>query len=206
MRVYKGGISINHLKRILEMATYNNGLVTTAMVVKEGIPRGSLQYLVKQGRIERASRGVYILPEVWEDEFVVLQSRYKRGIYSLDTVLYLTDLTDRTPIRFNMTFPYGYNLTYPKADGILCRGIRSSLYDIGISELVTPSGNMVRGYSIERTLCEILQPRNHTDIQIITEAFKRYTKRTEKNIPLLSEFAKLLKVEEKVKSYLEVLL
>ncbi len=39
------------------MATYNNGLVTTAMVVKEGIPRGSLQYLVKQGRIERASRG-----------------------------------------------------------------------------------------------------------------------------------------------------
>ena len=59
---------------------------------------------------------------------------------------------------------------------------------------------------MERTLCEILQPKHHTDIQIITEAFKRYTKRTEKNILLLSEFAKLLKVEDKVKSYLEVLL
>lgn len=188
------------------MATYNNGLVTTAMVVKEGIPRGSLQYLVKQGSIERASRGVYTLPGVWEDEFVVIQSRYKRGIYSLDTVLYLTDLTDRTPIRFNMTFPYGYNLTNPKADGISCAGIRSSLYEIGITELVTPSGNTVRGYSVERTLCEILQPRNHIDIQIITEAFKRYIKRTERNISLLSEFAKLLKVEDKVKSYLEVLL
>ncbi len=201
-----GGISIDNSKRILEIAEYNNGLVTTDMVVKEGISRSSLQYLVQQGNLERASRGVYTLPEVWEDEFVVLQSRYKRGIYSLDTVLFLTDLTDTTPMRFNMTFPYGYNLTNPKADGILCRGIRSSLYDIGISELVTPSGNTVRGYSVERTLCDILQPRNHTDIQIITEAFKRYTKRTEKNIPLLSEFAKLLKVEEKVKSYLEVLL
>ena len=188
------------------MAMYNNGQVTTAMVVKEGIPRGSLQYLVKQGCIERVSRGVYTLPGVWEDEFIVLQSRYKRGIYSLDTVLYLTDLTDRTPIRFNMMFPYGYNLTNPKADGILCRGIQSSLYDIGISELVTPSGNTVRGYSVERTLCEILQQKNHTDIQIITEAFKRYIKRTERNISLLSEFAKLLKVEDKVKSYLEVLL
>ena len=173
------------------------------MVVKEGISRSSLQYLVQQGNLERASRGVYTLPEVWEDEFVVLQSRYKRGIYSLDTVLYLTD---RTPIRFNMTFPYGYNLTNPKADGILCRGIRSSLYDVGITELVTPSGNTVRGYSVERTLCEILQLKHHTDIQIITEAFKRYTKRTEKNIPLLSEFAKLLKVEKKLRSYLEVLL
>jgi putative abortive infection protein abiGI len=176
------------------------------MVVKEGISRSSLQYLVQQGNLERASRGVYTLPEVWEDELVVLQNRYKRGIYSLDTVLYLTDLTDRTPIRFNMTFPYGYNLTNPKADGILCRGIRSSLYDIGISALVTPSGNTVRGYSVERTLCDILQPRYHTDIQVIIEAFKRYTKRTEKNIPLLSEFAKLLKVEDKVRSYLEVLL
>lgn len=188
------------------MATYNNGLVTTAMVVKEGIPRSSLQYLVKQGCIERASRGVYTLPGVWEDEFVALQSRYKRGVYSLDTVLFLTDLTYRTPMRFNMTFPYGYNLTNPKADGILCTGIRSSLYDVGIIELVTPNGNTVRGYSVERTLCEILQSKHHTDIQIITGAFKRYTKRTEKNIPLLSEFAKLLKVEDKVKSYLEVLL
>ena len=109
-------------------------------------------------------------------------------------------------MRFNMTFPYGYNLTNPKADGILCTGIRSSLYDVGIIELVTPNGNTVRGYSVERTLCEILQSKHHTDIQIITGAFKRYTKRTEKNIPLLSEFAKLLKVEDKVKSYLEVLL
>lgn len=188
------------------MATYNNGLVTTAMIVKEGIPRGSLQYLVKQGRIERSARGVYTLPGVWEDEFVVLQNRYKRGIYSLDTVLFLTDLTDRTPIRFNMTFPYGYNLTNPKADDILCRGVMSSLYNLGIVDLLTPSSNIVKGYSIERTLCEILQPRNNTDIQIITEAFKRYTKRNETNIPLLSDFAKLLKVEDKVRSYLEVLL
>ena len=203
---YKGGIPIDNSKRILEMATYNNGLVTTAMIVKEGILRGSLQYLVKQGRIERAGRGVYILPGVWEDEFVVLQNRYKRGIYSLDTVLFLTDLTDRTPIQFNMTFPYGYNLTNPKADGILCKGIKSSLYDLGIVDLLTPSGNIVRGYSIERTLCEILRSRNNTDVQIITEAFKRYAERNETNIPLLSEFAKLLKVEDKVRSYLEVLL
>ena len=48
------------------------------MVVKEGISRSSLQYLVQQGNLERASRGVYTLPEVWEDEFFVLQNRYKR--------------------------------------------------------------------------------------------------------------------------------
>lgn len=204
--MYRGGIGIDKSKRILEMAEYNNGLVTTAMVVKEGISRGSLQYLVNKGCLERASRGVYTLPNIWEDEFVILQNRYKKGIYSLDTVLFLLDLTDRTPIQFNMTFPATYNLTNPKADGILCRGVSTALYDIGIVELVTPNGNMVKGYSAERTLCEILQPRNNTDMQMTTEAFKRYIKCSKKNIPLLSEFAKILKVEVKLRSYLEVLL
>ena len=47
---------------------------------------------------------------------------------------------------------------------------------------------------------------NPTDIQIITDAFKRYVRRKDKNISLLCEYGKKLKVEEKLQSYLEVLL
>lgn len=41
---------------------------------------------------------------------------------------------------------------------------------------------------------------------IITESFKRYVVRKDKNLPLLSEYAKKFRVEEKVRSYLEVLI
>ena len=41
---------------------------------------------------------------------------------------------------------------------------------------------------------------------MVTEAFKRYAANSDKNIPVLSELAKLLKVEIKLRSYLEVLL
>ncbi len=44
------------------------------------------------------------------------------------------------------------------------------------------------------------------DIQIISDAFKRYAKSKDKNIPLLSEYAKILRVEKKIRSYLEALL
>ena len=71
-------------REILNLANQNNGVITTAMVVAAGFPRGSLKYLVDTRVIEKASRGVYILPEVWEDEFVNLQSRFKRGIFSLE--------------------------------------------------------------------------------------------------------------------------
>ena len=77
---------------------------------------------------------------------------------------------------------------------------------MGIIDIKTPGGNLVKVYSIERTLCDILKVRSHTDIQIVSEAFKRYSKRENKNIPLISEYAKLLKVEKKLRSYLEVLL
>ena len=184
-------------KTIIELAKKNNGTLTTAMVVEAGFSRGSLKYLSDTGQLEKVSRGVYTLPDVWEDEFVSIQNRYKRGVYSLDTALFLCDLTDRTPARFHMVFPATYNLTGPKGNGIICSGI---------TELNSPSGNIVKSYSAERTLCDILKTRNHTDIQIISDAFKRYTSRKQWNIPMLSEYAKRLRVEERLKSYLEVLL
>lgn len=54
--------------------------------------------------IEKSARGVYILPEVWDDEIFNLQNRLKRGIYSHETALFLWDFTDRTPNRYYMTF------------------------------------------------------------------------------------------------------
>lgn len=202
----EGGDHVNNSQQIIELAKQNNGVITTAMVVNAGFSRGSLKYLSDTGSLERASRGVYTLPEVWEDEFVNIQSRFKRGIFALETALFLCDLTDRTPIKYHMVFPSTYNLSNPKKAGIICSGSKEPLYSLGIVELVTPGGNKVRGYSAERTLCDILRMRNHTDIQVVTDAFKKYAVSKEKNIPLLSEYAGKLKVEEKLRSYLEVLL
>lgn len=193
-------------EEIIKMAKENNGIVTTAMVVAAGFSRGNIKYLVDKGMIEKSTRGVYILPEVWDDEIFNLQCRFKRGIYSHETALFLWDLTDRTPNRYNMTFPVNYNLTKPKEENIRCVQCKGEWYELGLAEVTTPSGNRVRVYSVERTLCDILRTRCNVDIQIVTEAFKRYANRTDKNIPVLSEYAKILKVEEKIRSYLEVLL
>lgn len=193
-------------EEIIKMAKENNGTVTTAMVVAAGISRGNIKYLVDKGMIEKSTRGVYILPEVWGDEFFNLQNRFKKGIYSHETALFLWDLTDRTPNRYHMTFPTNYNLTKPKEENIRCVQCKKALYDLGVEEVLTPGRNTVRAYSVERTLCDILRSHSHIDIQVVAEAFKRYAARIDKNIPLLSAYAKTLKVEKKLRAYLEVLL
>lgn len=194
------------IEEIIKMAKSNNGTVTTTMVVEAGFSRGNIKYLVDRGMIEKSARGVYVLPEVWEDEIFNIQHRFKRGVYSHETALFLWNLTDRTPSRYHMTFPLNYNLTNPKEEEIQCVQCKKELYNLGIAEVTTPGGNIVKTYVVERTLCDILRPHSHADIQVVVDAFKRYAISSDRNIPLLSEYAKILKVEKRIRSYMEVLL
>lgn len=192
--------------QIIQLAKENNGILTSAMITKKGILRGNLKNLVDSGRLEKTARGVYVLPEVWEDEFINLQSRFKKGIFSNETALFLWDLTDRTPNKYDMTFPETYNLTSPKKEGINCTTVKKQWYEEGKVQIKSPSGNDIIVYSMERTLCDILRKRDGLEVGIISDAFKRYLSKKEKNIPLLSKYARMFRVEERVRRYLEVLL
>ena len=193
-------------EQILRMARANNGTVTAAMATAAGISRGNLKYLADRGVLNREARGLYVLAEGWGDEMLGLQNRFKRGVFSLETALYLWGLTDRTPQTYTMTFPATYNLQKPKAAGIRCRQCGAQFYALGIAQAKTPGGNTVNVYDRERTLCDLLRARNGVDIQLISEAFKRYAAGAAKDIPRLSEYARRLKVEKKLRAYLEVLL
>lgn len=191
---------------IIEMAEKNNGTVTAAMVTEAGFSRANLKYLTDNGKLERTGRGVYVLPHIFEDEIYAMQCRFKRGVFSCETALFLWDLTDRTPNRYSMTFPHSYNPSSAKTQNIKCTVCVESLFEIGMTEIKTPGQNIVKVYNKERTLCDLLKKGNKIEAQLVTEAFKRYVKLPDKNIALLSEYSKIFKVSDKVRSYLEVLM
>ncbi len=197
---------MNVSDKIIQLAKENNGVVTTAVLSEKGILRGNLKKLADEGKLEKTARGVYILPQIWEDEFVNLQARFKKGIFSNETALFLWDLTDRTPNRYDMTFPHNYNLTNAKNKGVNCSRVKLEWYTEGKTQIESPGGNKITVYNMERTLCDILRKRGGVDMGITTESFKRYAARKDKDIPLLSEYAKKFGVEERVRSYLEMLL
>jgi len=197
---------MTNTERIMEIVKENNGTITSAEVTKAGLSRWSLKILVDSGKLERSARGVYILPEIWDDEMYNLQVQFKRGIFSGETALFLNDLTDRTPNRYQMTFPIGYNVSSLKKEIVKPIRTKEEFYELGVITLLTPGRNPVRAYNREKTLCDILRGVSNTDIQIISEAFKQYAKSNNKNIPLLSEYAKILRVEKRLRSYLEVLI
>ena len=193
-------------ERIVQMAKENNGIVTAAMVVAAGYSRGNLRALADKGMLEAASRGFYVLPDIIPDTFAALQSRFKRGIFSHETALFLHDLTDRTPNYYCMTFPSRYNISEPKKVKVRCTQVVESWYGIGIETVHSPAGSLINVYGKERTICDILRPLHGVAAEVTGEAVKRYVKSKDRNLPKLSQYAKLFKVEDKVRSYLEVLI
>ncbi len=195
-----------HAQEIKKLAQENNGIITSAQVTAQGISREYLRSLVKDGTLEYTSRGIYTFPHVLDDELYNLQLRFKRGIYSHETALFLLDLTDRTPVKYSMTFPLGYNTTCLKSVNINYYRVINKLYGTGITTVTSPGGNSLKVYNAERTLCDILKSRSGSDIQVISDAFRRYIRRDTQNIPLLSEYGKLFRVEKRLRSFLEALL
>ena len=127
---------MSNSNKVLTIAKENNGTVTSAMIQSAGIARQYLKLLVDDGSLEKVSRGVYVLPEVWDDEFFNLQSQFKKGIFSNETALFLHDLTDRTPLAYAMTFPANYNLGNAKNKGILASRSKELFYNMGVETVV----------------------------------------------------------------------
>ena len=181
------------------------GTVTAAQVTKAGMHRSVLQELVKDGELYRIGRGLYVSTGAWEDDFYLLQCKYGRGIFSYDTALYLLGYSDRTPAKYTMTFPKGYNAASLKEENIVVKRVVPENYSFGIIEVNSPCGNPIRIYDLERTLCDILRG-NGSDVQIVGEAMKRYAASKDKNIHKLMQYAEQLRVKPKIMHYMEVLL
>ena len=194
----RGVRNMNVKEKIEELREASeDGTITAAQVTEAGLHRSVLQKFVKSGEIYRFGRGLYVWNDVWEDDFYLLQRKYGRGIYSHDTALYLLGYSDRIPAKYTMTFPKGYNASSLKQENLIVKRVVSENYELGRIEMKSPSGNPIRVYNLERTLC---------DIQIVGEAMKRYAASKDKNIHRLMQYADQLRVKPKVLRYMEVLL
>lgn len=197
---------MKNIKSIEAILKQNNGIITSSQITEASIPRRCLSEMVSKHSLYRIERGVYALPEAFEDEMFILQYRYRRGIFSHDTALYLHGMSDRTPLKFTMTFPHGYHTTSIKNENVQVRIVIKDIYELGIIEKVSTHGKPLRVYDIERTLCDIVKGKNGSDIQIVNQAMKTYALSKTKNINKLFEYAEKLRVKSKILAYMEVLL
>lgn len=190
---------IDILKNYIEN---NNGILLTSDVVKMNFHKQYIKILCDENYIEQVSRGIYTKKGKNVNDFFLLQYRYKKGIFSHNTALYFYHLTDRTPLKYDLTFE---SKTRLHDNTIEAHYVKDELFNIGLSNISFSDGTSIRVYDTERTIIDIIRNRSKIDTQILNTSIKEYMKKKDKNMVNLAKYAKIFNVENILKRYMEVL-
>lgn len=192
--------------RIEKIAKANNSFIQTAQVEELGISRPMLKKYSDAGKLERIRKGLYILADELPDEYALLQLRSKYAVFSYGTALFLWGLSDRVPHVYDITLPRGANINSLKKDvsNLRCHYVQPEVYGIGITDVQSPQGAMVRVYDRERCICDLIRDKDQMDMQLFTQAIKGYFKSKPNNRKLL-KYGRVFGIEEKIRTYMEVL-
>lgn len=192
--------------RIEEFAENNNGLIRTAQIEELGISRPMIRKYLELGKLEKVRKGLYILSDDFADEYALLQARSKKAVFSYGTALFLWDLSDRTPHIYDVTFPRGTNSCSLKKDilNLRCHYVHQNIYELGITEIKSPQGALVKAYDRERCICDLIRDKSQVDMQLYSQAIKDYFK-SKPNTRKLLKYGKIFGIEDKIRIYMEVL-
>lgn len=194
---------IDDLKILIEQ---NGGIVSAGEIQKAGIDRVHLYESLKKGIIIKESHGNYILADEQPDEFRIIQSRSDKLIFSHGTALFLHGLSDRVPHNLDLTVPQGDNVSRIKKsyENTRFHYCKKELWDLGIVTLKSPQGYEVKVYDLERCICDLIRDKKIIDVQVFTQALKEYFG-GQCNPRKIIKYAKVFNLEQKVRTYMEVL-
>lgn len=194
----------NSEKIILKMKE-NNGVITYNDIKQMGIDKKVIARLLANKQIERAEKGIYILPETMGDEY--FNKIYgKNAVYSHITALYFHNLCNRVPMIYDITVTKKYYGTLDNDEKVLLHKVNRELLDLGKMKIKSPQGQVIDAYDIERCLCDCLKDKNTIASEYIKEAFNIYFKEMKKDTFKIIKYAKKLGIEKEMHDYLEVLL
>ncbi len=182
------------------------GMISTKQVLDLGISKQTLTNYVRSGEIERIGSGIYMLPDMIEDDMYALSLRSKWIVFSHDTALFLNHLAERTPFMHSITIPSTASVPKGMKQQCNCHYIKTELYLLGATVKRTTFGHVVPCYDPERTICDLIRSRSRYSVELITDAVKAYAISKEKDLNRLSEYAEQFHIKKALKPYLEVLL
>lgn len=189
----------------IKIINKNNGIITAKEAEKKGISRVYLKKMTDEGFIQRIEHGIYATDKFIYDEYYIFGLKHSNIVFSYNTALYLQDMTERTPTKMDVTTKRSTNLSLYK-DRINLYRVNDDILDLGKCKIKTIYGNIVTAYNLERTVCDIINNKSTIDIEIANKSIKKCIKSKSFDANKMFDYAKKMKIYEKVKNYMEAII
>ena len=167
-----------------------------------------LYWLCDQGVIQRMGRGLYRLvggPPLTQPDLVAVARKIPRAVICLISALAFHDLTDEVPHTVEYALPRGSEpprLEWPPTHLYWFSG---PAYSEGI-ETHKVDGSSVRVYGPEKTIADCFKYRNKIGMDVVLEAVRRYRAGHRFRVDELMRYARICRVHNVMKPYLEAML
>lgn len=194
---------MDYKKKIEKYLEQSNGIITTSYCKEKKIPTVYLSRLLKEGKLFRVKKGIYITKDGDYDEYYFFQHQYKKAVFSYETALYLLGQTDKIPWNIDVTVYNGYKFN-ERPNELNVHYVKKSIYDLGVIQKLTMFGNKVKVYSYERILCDFIAHKEEMDIEVYVKLIRSYSSYKERDIHSLYYIAKKMGIENKVREVMEV--
>ena len=102
--------------------------------------------------LEKATHGIYMEADAWNDGMYLLQARIPTAIFSHESALYLWGMAEHEPMKHTITVKTGYNRTSLTSEGVQVYSIKVDLFELGLTALNSPTGHSLRAHNAERTI------------------------------------------------------
>jgi predicted transcriptional regulator of viral defense system len=188
-----------------ELFRQNNGILRTSQAKKLGINEYTLIQMTEAGLLIREARGLYRLadlPPLTSPDLVKVAMRVPDSVMCLISALNFHNLTTQIPYRVYIALPRSVKaprLDYPPLDIVY---LSLKPYSAGIEEHFI-DGVIVKLYNREKTISDCFKFRNKIGKDVALEALKDYLRLPDRQISLLLEYARINRVENIIRPYLE---
>ncbi|MFV0466637.1 MAG: abortive phage infection protein [Lachnospiraceae bacterium] len=193
-------------EQMADMAEKNNGYLFTAEVTEAGISKTYFSKYLKTNHFEKAAHGIYFSADTWMDELFVIQKSNPIVIFDRETALYLHGLTDREYSEIHVSVPKNYNTFRLKEKGMIIHSYDEELYRMGIIEIESNFGNIIKIYDKERCICDIVAHRSEVEVLTFQTAMKEYMGSPDKKLDVLLTYAEKLGLKDEIMKYVEVMI
>lgn len=195
-----------HYHQVLELVNAR-GLIRARDLDSFNIPRVVLSRMVHQGQLERLSRGLYALPDrsVSEHSSLVEASRkYPQAVICLLSALRFHELTTQAP--FEVWLAIDNKARKPSLDYPPLHVVRYS--GKALTEGVvkhTIDGSEIKVTCVAKTVADCFKYRNKIGLDVAIESLKDVWQNKRCEVDELWYYAKLCRVNNVIRPYLESL-
>lgn len=195
---------MENYRKIIKFIKKSNSIITIDELKRNNINYYYINKLIEDNYIKRINVGIYGKTDSFDDEYRIIQQRYKKAIFSYNTALFLLGETEVTPNKIDITIPRKYNAK-SFDNGIKPHYINNENLYLGAIKIESPYGNEVITYNLERTICDIVKNENSLDREQINKIIRNSFLFNKINGALIINYSKKLKCEAKIKSIMEVM-